>query len=105
MNLVCCWWLLREAGHAGSGHGFVPPIRVQSRVDICYPGRANARTLVVLQITLSHFLPASARSKNNDEHREVLMGLLITCSDLSASTKPWDIQKMITDKIFGMRAL
>jgi len=28
------------------------------------------------------------------------MGLLITCSDLSASTKPWDIQKMITDKIF-----
>ncbi|XP_071808563.1 dual 3',5'-cyclic-AMP and -GMP phosphodiesterase 11-like isoform X1 [Asterias amurensis] len=38
---------------------------------------------------------------NDDDHKDLLRGMMMTASDVSAITKPWDVQKKVAHLIFG----
>ncbi|XP_033643907.1 dual 3',5'-cyclic-AMP and -GMP phosphodiesterase 11-like isoform X2 [Asterias rubens] len=38
---------------------------------------------------------------SDDDHKDLLRGMMMTASDVSAITKPWDVQKKVAHLIFG----
>ncbi|XP_071829696.1 dual 3',5'-cyclic-AMP and -GMP phosphodiesterase 11-like isoform X4 [Apostichopus japonicus] len=38
---------------------------------------------------------------NDDEHKELLRGMMMTACDVSAIAKPWEVQKKVAELVFG----